>query len=225
MLKISNCNATGPYTFSKAFCQTERYRHEHRIIHNSEIVKKFSFSSIFKYGEELLTSYVKPRNESRLPQKKGARLAFAKLLHFLSNELPVYRRSVQTELYVATCIHELLAYTCIYYSEMRMYALINNAVVKHKVPVSFHLFSDAKRSLMKIKCGAQESDCTFILAHHLLSKLALAVSSFYKMDSGYKTQQFTCMHVPASVVNIPVGYIVILALVCFIQTHPNLTTN
>lgn len=45
---------------------------------------------------------------------------------------------------------------------MRMHALINNAVVKHKVPGSFHLFSDAKRSLMKIKCGAEESDCTFI---------------------------------------------------------------
>lgn len=75
---------------------------------------------------------------------------------------------------------------------MRMHALINNAVVKHKVPGSFHLFSDAKRSLMKIKCGAQESDCTFTLAHHLLSKLHVAVSSFYKMDSGYKTQQFTC---------------------------------
>lgn len=45
MLNISNCNATGPYTFLKAFCQTERYKHEHRIIHNSEIVKKFSFAS------------------------------------------------------------------------------------------------------------------------------------------------------------------------------------
>lgn len=87
MLKISNCNATGPYTFSKAFCQTERYKHEHRIIQNSEIVKKFSFASIFKHGEELLASYVKPRNESCLPQRKGARLAFAKLLHFLSNDL------------------------------------------------------------------------------------------------------------------------------------------
>lgn len=43
---------------------------------------------------------------------------------------------------------------------------------------------------MKIKCGAQKSECTFILAHHLLSKLA--VSSFYKMDSECKTQQFTC---------------------------------
>lgn len=73
---------------------------------------------------------------------------------------------------------------------MRMHALINNAVVKHKVPGSFHLFSDAKRSLMKIKCGAQESDCTFTLAHHLLSKLA--VSSFYKMDSGYKTHTCPC---------------------------------
>lgn len=66
---------------------TDRYKHEHRMMHNSEIVKKFSFSSIFKHGEELLTSYVKPRNESCLPQRKGARLAFAKLLHFLSNEL------------------------------------------------------------------------------------------------------------------------------------------
>lgn len=52
MLKISNCNATGPYTFSKAFCQTERYKHEHRIIHNSEIVKMFSFANIFKHGED-----------------------------------------------------------------------------------------------------------------------------------------------------------------------------
>lgn len=106
-------------------------------MHNSEIVKKFSFSSIFKYGEELLTSYVKPRNESCLPQRKGARLAFAmQVITFL---------------------------------------------VCNKL-------EDAKRSLMKIKCGAQESDCTFILAHHLPSKLA--VSSFYKMDSGCKTQLF-----------------------------------
>lgn len=72
LLKISNCNATGPYTFSEAFCQTERYKHEHRMMHNSEIVKKFSFASIFRHGEELLTSYVKPRNESCLPQRKGA---------------------------------------------------------------------------------------------------------------------------------------------------------
>lgn len=69
---------------------------------------------------------------------------------------------------------------------------------------------------MKIKCGAQKSECTFILAHHLLSKLA--VSSFYKMDSRYKTQHFTC---PCQC-----GiYIVILALVCFIQTHPNFATK
>lgn len=43
---------------------------------------------------------------------------------------------------------------------------------------------------MTKKCGAQESDCTVILAHHLLSKLA--VSTFYKMDSGYKKQHLTC---------------------------------
>lgn len=76
---------------------------------------------------------------------------------------------------------------------------------------------------MKIKCGAQESECTLILAHHLLSKLA--VSSFYKMDSGCKTQQFTC---PCQCGEHPSGiyiYIVILALVCFIRTHPNLTTK
>lgn len=74
---------------------------------------------------------------------------------------------------------------------------------------------------MKIKCGAQKSECTFILAHHLLSKLA--VSSFYKMDS--IDIRRSILHVPASVVNIPVGYIVILALVCFIQTHPNFATK
>lgn len=43
---------------------------------------------------------------------------------------------------------------------------------------------------MTKKCGAQESDCTVILAHHLLSKLA--VSTFYKLDSGYKKQHLTC---------------------------------
>lgn len=43
---------------------------------------------------------------------------------------------------------------------------------------------------MTKKCGAQESEWTVILAHHLLSKLA--VSTFYKMDSGYKTQHLTC---------------------------------
>lgn len=89
---------------------------------------------------------------------------------------------------------------------MRMHALINNAVVKHKVPGSFHLFSDAKRSLMKIKCGAQESDCTFTLAH-----------PFTKWTVDIRRSS---LHVPASVVNIPVGFIVILALVCLIQMYP-----
>lgn len=48
MLNISNCNATGPYTFLKAFCQTERYKHEHGIIQNSEIVKKVLFCKYFQ---------------------------------------------------------------------------------------------------------------------------------------------------------------------------------
>ena len=87
MLKIANCNGTGPYSFSRAFCQTERFKCEHRLLNNSKIVKKFSFASIFKYGEKVLTSFVKPKNESFLPQRKGARIAFAKLLHFLSYEL------------------------------------------------------------------------------------------------------------------------------------------
>lgn len=52
MLNISNCNATGPYTFLKAFCQTERYKHEHRIIQNSEIVKKVLFCKYFSSMEK-----------------------------------------------------------------------------------------------------------------------------------------------------------------------------
>lgn len=87
MHKINNCNGMGPYTFSKAFCQTERYECENRILHNAKLVKKFTFASIFKYGEELLTFFIKPKNESCLPQRKGARIALAKLLHFLSEEL------------------------------------------------------------------------------------------------------------------------------------------
>lgn len=87
MLKIFNCNGTGPYTFSKAFCQTERYKCEHGVIPDLQIVKKFSFASIFNHGEELLIKYVGPQNESCLPKRKGARLAFGKLLHFLSYEL------------------------------------------------------------------------------------------------------------------------------------------
>lgn len=48
MLNISNCNATGPYTFLKAFCQTERYKHEQ----NSEIVKKSSLLQVFSSMEK-----------------------------------------------------------------------------------------------------------------------------------------------------------------------------
>lgn len=71
-----------------------------------------------------------------------------------------------------------------------------------------------------MKCGAQESDCTFILAHHLLSKLADHPFTKWTVDI-----RRSSLHVPASVVNIPLDYIVILALVCFIRTHPNLTTK
>lgn len=48
MLNISNCNATGSYTFLKTFCQTERYKHEQ----NSEIVKKSSLLQVFSSMEK-----------------------------------------------------------------------------------------------------------------------------------------------------------------------------
>ncbi|XP_061163835.1 uncharacterized protein LOC133172984 [Saccostrea echinata] len=126
MLKINHCNAECPCTFSKAYCMAARYRYVHGIS-SSEIVKKFAFSSIFKYGEELLTCFAKPKNESRLPQRKGARIALEKLFSFMSSGLEL------TE----SCLRK------------------------------------------NIK-GVPESDWSVVVAHHLLSKLA--VSSFYLID-------------------------------------------
>nr|XP_022307430.1 uncharacterized protein LOC111113434 isoform X2 [Crassostrea virginica]XP_022307431.1 uncharacterized protein LOC111113434 isoform X2 [Crassostrea virginica] len=115
MLKIANCNGTGSYPFSRAFCETECFKCEHRLLNNSKIVKKFSFASIFKYGEKVLTSYVKPKNESFLPQRKGARIAFAKLLHFLSYELEgaekslMSKKGVQESEWTVVLSHHLLS--------------------------------------------------------------------------------------------------------------------
>lgn len=65
----------------------------------------------------------------------------------MSNEL---EGQYLTEIHVATCIHELLAKVHLVihvhvYSEMRMHALIDNAVVKHKVPGSFHFIFRCKK--------------------------------------------------------------------------------
>lgn len=86
-LKIVNCNGNGSLNFHKAFCQAERYKCKHPIVNNSTVVRKFSLASVFKYGEEIVTHFIKPRNESRLPHRKGPRIALAKLLHFMTEEL------------------------------------------------------------------------------------------------------------------------------------------
>ncbi|VDI43530.1 uncharacterized protein LOC143076317 [Mytilus galloprovincialis] len=91
MLKISHCNGMAPKNFSKAFCQTERYKCTDEASSSSSTlspkhVMLFSMSSIFCYGEELLCSFLKPKSETCLPQRKGAKIALSKLLYFLSEE-------------------------------------------------------------------------------------------------------------------------------------------
>lgn len=99
-----------------------------------------------------------------------------------------------------------------------MHALVINAVLIHKVVFIF--FQMLKDHWWQKKCGAQESEWTVILAHHLLSKLA--VSTFYKMDSGYKTQHLTC---PCQCGEHPSGIYSDTSIACFIQTQPNFTTT
>ena len=122
MLKISHCNGMAPKNFSKAFCQTERYKCTDEASSSSSTlspkhVMLFSMSSIFCYGEELLCSFLKPKSETCLPQRKGAKIALSKLLYFLSEETggKIYKNILWALLVQDQLLYEILCFYQIFF--------------------------------------------------------------------------------------------------------------